>query len=129
MNISSPEYAILSWLESCEQNVAFFLVRNYIYMMSHKSDDFVLDDAESLAHFRCLMTQTDLPQRRVARVLCVRTLFSFVFDYSMQETTDEKTSSIQLAHYLKAHQHWQRLVKDSLSDDTIAEWLRQLESC
>jgi len=128
MSEHDPEQAILSWLENQDHTISVFLVRSYIFMTSHKSDDFTLNDQESLNHFLHLMTQTDLPQRRVARILSVRTLFSFLLNNSDLQTTDDQIHSIQLAHQLKARQSWQQFCQEQLEDHVLLDWLRQMKA-
>jgi len=128
MSEHDPEQAILYWLENQDHTISVFLVRSYIFMTSHQSDDFTLNDQESLIHFQHLMTQTDLPQRRIARILSVRTLFSFLLNNSDLQTTDAQIHSIQLAHQLKARQGWQQFCQEQLDDYVLLDWLRLMKA-
>ena len=123
-----PELAILSWLKACDQNVSFFLLRHYFFMTSERSDDFVLDAAASLTRFQHLLTLPEFPQRRLARILHVRTLFSFIFDhYTITPPQNHKVSSINHAYQVKAKQSWEAVCREFLPDDVLKNWLLNLE--
>ncbi len=128
MRHPDPELAILSWLKACDQNVSFFLLRHYFFMTSERSDDFVLDAEASLARFQHLLTLPEFPQRRLARILHVRTLFSFVFDhYIIKHPQNDKVSSINHAYQVKAKKSWEAVCRQFLADDILKSWLLSLE--
>lgn len=127
MSYISPEQAVLAWLDRCEPSVGACIVRNYIFMTSCRSDDFALDENEALQWFRYQLIQADFPQRRLARVLCVRGLFSFLLKLATLDVRGEKLRSIHYAHQLKAHQSWQQLCQEQLTDECLMDWLEDLE--
>ena len=128
MSFTDAEHALLAWLKGCDQGVASYLLRHYFFMTSHKSEDLLLDEEALLSRFEHVLTLPDFPQRRLARLLCVRTLFCFLLESGNSQAVNQKICSIHCGYQIKARERWRRFSQHHLTDEMLAQWLRQEES-
>jgi hypothetical protein len=132
---NDPEQLILSWLDQMPKKHRDTLVSQYIFMTCTDSGDLALSGDEGWQYFRKMLTEPDFPLRRVARLLTTRSLLSFVLDLpsanahweNLPNESDKTMTSLDAAQYLRAGQHFQKMIQSDLSDAAISEWLLDLE--
>ena len=130
-----PEQLILSWLDEIPKKYRDTLVCQYIFMTCTDSGDLVLSGDEAWQYFRRKLLEPDFPLRRVARLLTTRSLLSFLLDYFSVDAHGETLGngsaktlpSIDVLQYLRADQHFRKMVETGLSDAALQEWLLDLE--
>jgi hypothetical protein len=103
-------------------------------MTSPNTAYFALDGAEALQHFFNVVARPDFPVRRVARLLQVRAVFSFVFydvEFVRRYMLDNpvlQTESVgcSVHPWDQCAQSWSDLCASELSDASLHQWLMQL---
>lgn len=131
-----PEQLILAWLEGVPKRYRDTLVCQWIFMTCNDSDELVLSGDEAWRSFRKKLLEPDFPLRRVARLLTIRSLFSFLLDYlsadahaaSRDDGADRTLPSLDAVQYLRANQLFRELAEADLSDAALQMWLQDLDA-
>ena len=125
----TPDKTLLHWLDSSDTAIIAVLVKNYLLLSTERSEDFALDDAEALTYVKQQISRPDFPQRRVARLLIIRSLFSFLLDQDrlMFVPQQETVLPIQTAHLLQVQRQWKELCENDLADSALIQWLEEME--
>jgi len=129
MTRQAPDVALQQWLDMGDPSIIMTLVKNYLLMTTERSEDFALDEAEALAYVKQQITRPDFPQRRVARLLIIRSLFSFLLDQDrlMSIPQQETVLPIKAAHMLQVQRQWKELCENDLADSALIRWLEEME--
>jgi len=128
--MQTPDIVLLQWLEASDQNIIKALVKGYLFMTTEKSEGFTFDDTEALAHIKHQITRSDFPQRRVARLITIRSLFSFILSRGQiyAFAVPGKTAlSIETVRLLQVQYEWQQLCQEELSDTLLTNWLEVMD--
>jgi hypothetical protein len=129
-----PERRFLVWFDSIPVWQQRTLAHLYTMMTSPNTAYFALDGAEALQHFFNVVARPDFPVRRVARLLQVRAVFSFVFydvefvrRYMLDNLVLQTESVSSSIHpWDQCAQSWYNLRNTELSDASLHQWLMQL---
>jgi len=128
---SSPPAVLVAWFNSLPSGLQYSLLKSYIFMSSPVTDDFTLNAQESCNYFYRQLAEADLPFRRIARLLTIRTLFSFLLEHPDLSVPYDKVAdnvrSLQVARFYQAKQEWQKLCQSGMSDAAIKAWLDELQ--
>lgn len=131
---AAPEQKFLTWFESFPAWQQRILAHLHTMMTSGNTAYFVLDGEEALRHFYNEVHKPDFPVRRVARLLQIRSVFSFVFydvEFVRRYMLDNPCLETSVA-VLKKHEWdwcaecWDQLCANELSDASLHHWLMQL---
>ena len=127
----TPAFALWSWLEQQPADLKAGLVKCYILMCSPTSAEFVLNDEEALNLFYRQIMERDLPIRRIARLLTVRSIFSFLLrgngTTGLINGLAVDTSDITTARFYRAQTEWDKLCANQLTDASLLQWLDCVE--
>ena len=74
-----PEQAFANWFENLPPGQRQTLAYLHLLMTSANSNDFALTHEEALVRFQRMLHAPDFPLRRAARLLMIRSVFSFLF--------------------------------------------------
>jgi hypothetical protein len=132
--IIEPEQQFLTWFATLPLWQQRTLAHLYTMMSSPNTAYFALDGDEALRHFRNVVSMPDFPVRRVARLLHVRAVFSFVFydvEFVRRYMLDNpglNHGAVDVAphHWDRCAANWRKLCTTQLSDATLHCWLMQL---
>jgi len=135
MDKVTPDKLLLQWLGEIPPWQREALASHYIFMTSSNSGDFVLNGDEAWCHFAASISREEFPLRRVAHLLTVRTLFTFLLDFSEPGTfpithpsgIDDKPYPFNSAQFLRSCHLWHELCGTGLSDGALQEWLSLLQ--
>jgi len=127
----SPEHATLRWLSELPPLVCHLLVMRFILMTSQDSGDFALTVEESLEYFAHYLCEPDFSLRRLARILTVRSVFSFILEQDDEffstcsvDSLDSNVPSFDAAQILRAQKSWRDLCRHHLANEQLVVWLR-----
>jgi len=132
---TEPEQKFLTWFESLPSWQQCILAHLHTMMTSTNTAYFVLDGEEALRHFHNEVHKPDFPVRRVARLLQIRSVFSFVFydvEFVRRYMLDNPYLGNSVA-VLNKHEwdwcseRWRELCANELSDASLHHWLMQLD--
>lgn len=132
--VIEPEQQLLAWFETLPIWQQRTLAHLYTMMTSSNTAYFALDGDEALRHFRNVVSMPDFPVRRVARLLQVRSVFSFVFydvEFVRRYMLDNPGLSnreVDVAPHSwdRCAANWRKLCATQLSDASLHCWLMQL---
>jgi len=135
MDRKAPDKLVLEWLGEIPLWQRDALVTHYVFMTSPDSGHFALSGVEAWHHFKTLMTQPEFPLRRVALILSVRALFTFLLEFSepgtfpvaSQNNNVDEIYPFDSIQFLRSCKHWRQLCQEGLSDGAIQEWLLSLQ--
>ena len=131
---AEPEKRFFVWFESIPLWQQRTLAHLHTIMTSPNTSYFALDGAEALRHFFNVMSRPDFPVRRVARLLQVRSIFSFVF-YDVEfvrrytlDNPDLRDGAVNAAphHWDRCAEQWRSLCAQELGNASLHRWLMQL---
>ena len=131
----NPEQAFLKWFEDLPPGQRHTLAYLYILVTSGNSGDFALTGEEALSRFHTLLRTPDFPLSRVARMVSIRGVFSFLFfddDFVQRYVSSYPLPSggapLSLSRYqwLRTTVRWRRLSENALSDGVLHRWFRSL---
>lgn len=127
--MNHPYQTLLHWLDRSDTAIITVLVKTYLLMTTERSEDFALDDAEALAYVKQQITRPDFPQRRVARLLIIRSLFNFILeqDRFMSSPQQEAVLPIETAHLLQVQRQWKHLCENELADENLVNWMASMQ--
>lgn len=128
-----PQRKFLLWFESIPAWQQRTLAHLHTMMTSPNTTYFTLDGAEALRHFYHVVGAPDFAVRQVARLLQVRSVFSFVFyDVAfvrryMLDNPSVGSEALSAAphHWDRCAASWHKLCAASLSDAHLHRWLMQ----
>jgi hypothetical protein len=135
MNNAPPNKLLLNWLDKLPQWQRESLIKQYIFMTSTNSSDFAFTDEEAWQYFERLLIKPDFPLRRLAQLLTVRALFSFLLEQSdpsgflpvpLVEKNDN-CHTLDSAQFIRTCQQWRELCQTGLSDHALQAWLFTLQ--
>ena len=126
-----PEQAFANWFENLPPGQRQTLAYLHLLMTSANSNDFALTHEEALARFQRLLHTPDFPLRRAARLLMIRSVFSFLFsdvDFMVRHLAgsphiEQDLLPISPFQWLRSAALWQKLCGGELSDDSLHDWL------
>jgi len=133
----NPEYILLKWFDTLPPSQRQTLAYLYILMTSGNSGDFAMTGEEAVRHFQMLVATPDFPLRRVARLVSIRGVFSFLFfdaDFVQRYVTlhpaPTEGAPLPISRYqwLRSTVQWRRLSERVLSDNVLHGWLKNLNS-
>ncbi len=135
MKYEAPDLLLLQWLQELGQNQQEVLALRYVFMSSVDSAEFAFTGPEALQHFIKLLAEPEFPLRRVARLLSIRGVFTFLLDTLSLGVLSEVSClpesnnlhSLESAKFLRGRQHWQQLCQTGLSDSALQDWLLILQ--
>lgn len=135
MDKSTPDKLLLQWLDEIPGWQREALASHYIFMTSSDSGDFAFNGAESWCYFETRIKRVEFPLRRVAHLLSVRALFTFLLEFSDPGTfpvthpadTGDGIYPFDSAMFLRSCYRWRELCQTGLSDEALQEWLMFLQ--
>lgn len=135
MDKSTPDKLLLQWLGEIPSWQREALASHYIFMTSSDSGDFAFNGAESWHYFEARLKQVEFPLRRVAYLLSVRTLFTFLLEFSDPGTfpvpnpvdNSDGTCPFDAVKFMQSCHRWHELCRTGLSDEALQEWLYFLQ--
>jgi hypothetical protein len=136
MLLADPEKAFMAWLRSLPVVQRQTLAYVYTLMTSSNSADFAMSGEEALQRFEQLVRSPEFAVRRVARLLSIRAVFSFMLldadfmrNYLTSHPALAKDNLIALSPYqwLRGVVRWRHLLQASLSDQVLRLWLSELQ--
>lgn len=134
-----PEVDFLSWFHSLPVGQRQGLAYSYTLMTSNNSGDFALSGQEALEQFEESIGAPEFARRRVARLLSIRAIFTFIFSdgnfiRTLTDTfpnhpdfTGEKLVPLSPFQWRRGVVRWRRLIETSLSDSSLHRWLFELQ--
>lgn len=134
LHVIEPEQRFLSWFNSVPVWQQRTLAHLHTMMTSPNTAYFALDGDEALRHFYNVVTMPDFPVRRVARLLQVRGVFSFVF-YDVEfvrrymlDNPNLQEGAVDIAphHWDQCAATWRELCATQLNDASMHHWLMRL---
>ncbi len=132
-----PDAAFDAWFDGLSADQRERLSVFYHFMTGSTFDDFFLAGPAALRRFEQLRAAPDFPLRRVARLLQIRSTFSFILLAARESKylPQLPPSLLPLASSLQADPHWaqagvswQRLCDSVLNDEVLADWLATLHA-
>jgi hypothetical protein len=132
---TDPEQNFRDWFMTLPLWQRHALAYFFYLMTSAHSGDFALSGAESLQRFEADLGSGDFPIRRVARLLSIRAVFSFIYadeefarQFVLTRRSDLAGDPTQIAAYqwMRDAHSWQRLCDAGLSDRSLHRWLAAL---
>ena len=123
-----PDKLLLNWLSELPPWLRRSLSQRYIFMTCVDSAELTLFGDDAWSHLSILLEKSDFPMRRVARLLSVRTIFTFLLELSDSEISsiffipDGVDHSFPLV-LVRARKQWRDLCKSELSDTALKDWL------
>ncbi|MEA3544749.1 MAG: hypothetical protein U9R69_05945 [Thermodesulfobacteriota bacterium] len=135
MNREAPDKLLLQWLGGIPVWQREALASHYIFMTSSDSGDFAFNGDEAWCHFEARLNRPEFPLRRVARLLTVRSLFTFLLEFSDPGTfpvphpngAGDEFYPFDSAQFLRSCNRWSDLCQTGLSDKALQEWLLSLQ--
>lgn len=135
MDKSTPDKLLLQWLGEIPSWQREALASHYIFMTSSDSGDFAFNGPESWHYFEARLKQVEFPLRRVAYLLTVRTLFTFLLEFSDPGSfpvpnpvgNSDGTCPFDAAKFMQSCHRWHELCEKGLSDEALQEWLYFLQ--
>lgn len=135
--VVSPEKMLEAWLLTLPVQQRQVLCRWYVFLTSRDSREFSLTGEESYQLFIARLTAVDFAARRVARLVMIRAVFSFILNHSFGpdyqpggvSATAMAREVSQISHYqwLRAAKQWQDLCAGALDDGALSAWLQRME--
>ena len=128
----NPECHFWIWFDSLPAWQRQTLAKLYIVMTSSNNADFILSGKESLDRFEIDTRTPDFEIRRVARLLTIRSLFSFLLsdisyiqNFFTKHPADEHDAPVSLSTYQwkQIAEKWKLLCTGSLSDSALHNWM------
>jgi len=131
----TPEQVLLLWLDELPLWLREALVKHYNFMAGVNTAEFVFSEEEAWSHLKVHLTEPEFPLRRVARLLTVRALLTFLLELSepnslLEASPAENIDSLrafEAAQLLRTRNDWDKLCRDDLSDVILHEWLLLLQ--
>jgi len=132
----NPDEAFERWFESMPVVHRGQLSLLFFFLTGERTDDFFLSDQEALRRFSLFCSRPDFPVRRVARLLLIRSVFSFVlrsedsierFLELMPRSMRSEVVPIEGFQWLRTLAAWDRLCKTVLSDESLHRWLESIQ--
>ena len=129
-----PEKVFLAWFRSLPVWQRYLLAHVYVLMTSPYTGDFAMTGAECLRWFEAQAEAPDFPIRRVARILSLRAIFSFLFkdaDFvrsivrAHPAFLSKTVAQISPYQWQRSAGGWKRLTEGPLSDGALQEWLKE----
>lgn len=130
----SPEMHFRRWFDSLPVRQRQTLAKLYIVMTSSNNADFTLSDKESLSLFEVNTAMPDFTMRRVARLLTIKAVFSFILSdmrfirkYFAEHPQGELDGPVPISSYQwqQIADDWKQLCKGKLSDSTLHFWMAE----
>ena len=131
----NPEYHFWTWFDSLPAWQRQTLAKLYIVMTSTNNADFILSGKESLYRFEVDTRMPDFEIRRVARLLTIRSVFSFLLSdisyiqkFFTEHPADEHDAPVPLSVYQwkQIAEKWKRVCNASLSDSALHVWMGKI---
>jgi len=131
----NPDEAFEHWFESMPAAHRGKLCMLFFFLTGERTDDFFLSDQEALRRFSLFCSRPDFPVRRVARLLLIRAVFSFVLRSEDVERFLELIPGsmrsdvvpIEGLQWLRTLRAWEQLCKTGLSDESLYRWLESIQ--
>ncbi|NLV24550.1 MAG: hypothetical protein GXY54_07165 [Deltaproteobacteria bacterium] len=127
----------MKWFDTLPPGQRQTLAYLYILMTSTNSGDFAMIGEEAVRHFQMFVSTPDFPLRRVARLVSIRGVFSFLFfdadfvqRYVALHPAPAGGAPLPISRYqwLRSTAQWRRLAERVLADNVLHGWLRSLNS-
>ena len=126
-----PEQAFANWFENLPPGQRQTLAYLHLLMTSATGNDFALTPEEALTRFQTLLRTPDFPLRRAARLLMIRSVFSFLLsdvDFMLRQLAgspriERDLLPISPFQWLRSAALWRRLCCGELSDASLHDWL------
>jgi len=131
MDREAPDKLLLQWLDGIPTWQKEALASHYLFMNSTDSGDFAFNGAEAWRHFESSFHRAEFPLRRVAFLLTVRALFTFLLEFSDPKIflvpppsgNSDEIYSFESAQFFRNCHRWRELCQTGLSDGALQEWL------
>jgi len=135
MEKEAPDKLLLQWLDAIPIWQREALALHYVFMTSSDSGDFSLTGVEAWQKFNFLLIQPEFPLRRVSQLLTIRSIFTFLLEFSDSNTFplppsvvgDAKSYPFDGVQFLRICKHWRELCQAGLSDIALRDWLADLQ--